>query len=162
MVQKSRDISLIDLYSNLQLEFISYYVRSKTYCKDHAANYKEICKQKFEKIDVISRKNSLVSIFNDEETKLKYINRFLNETGEPNFTYKDNEIKQKMSRWDNFYFFNKGASVKFIINGSTKLGIVFHNNKYDKILTIKDEFNKEFELHYSCVTRLFSEDFFSF
>lgn len=161
MTQKSRDISLVDLYSNLQLEYISYFVRSKIYCKDHTENYKKVCKQKFEKIDIISRKNNLISIFNDVETKLKYINKFLNATGEPNFTYKDDEIRQKMSKWDNFYFFNKGTSVKFVINGEVKLGVITYNNKVDKILTVKDESSK-YELHYSCVTRLFSEDYFNF
>ena len=159
---RSRDISLVDLYNCLQLEYVSYFVRKKIYQKEYAINYSGVCDQKKEKIETISKKNNLPSIFNDIDIKNRYIQMFLNETGEPNFTYKDEEVKNKMSKWDNFYFFAKGSSIKFNQDSKVVLGVVTHNDKANKILTIKDEFKSDQDLHYSSVTRLFPEDFFNF
>lgn len=161
MTLKSRDISLTDLYNCLQLEFIAYFVRKKIYQKEYAVNYNGVCTQKKEKIETISKKNNLPSIFNDNDSKNRYIQMFLNETGEPNFTYKDEDVKSKMGKWDNFYFFAKGTSVKFSQDNKVILGVVIHNDKANKILTIKDEFKNEQDLHYSSVTRLFPEDFWN-
>ena len=163
MTQKSRDLSLVDLFNCLQLEFIAYYVRKKIYQKDYAVNYSNVCDQKKEKIDGISQKNSIPSIFTDSDIKKEFIHKFLNETGEPNFTYKDEEVKLKMGKWDNFYFFAKGTSVKFNKDNKVILGVIVNNDKYNKILTIKsNELKEDVDLHYSSVTRLFSEDFFNF
>lgn len=159
---KSRDISLTELYSNLQTEFLSYYLRKKLYCKNFSENYSIVCDQKKEKIEKISAKNNLPSIFNDGSVKERFLSKFLNETGAPNFSYKDEDIKKKMSRWDKWYYFTKGTSVKFVNDGKTILGVIVANDKDSQIVTIKDEFNEEVDLHYSSITRLFPQDFFNF
>lgn len=160
--EKSRDISLTELYSVLQNEYISYFLRKKLYCKEFSINYETVCRQKQEKIEKISLKNSLPSIFNDEEMKERYLTRFLNETGAPNFTYKDEVIKNKMERWDNYYYFAKGSSVKFLVNDKIMLGVVAHNDKDNRTVLVKDEIGKEHSLHYLNITRLFPQDFFEF
>lgn len=159
---KSRNIPLSDLYSCLQLEFISYFLRAKTYCKDFAAGYGEICIAKKEKIDKISEKNHLPSIFNDDHVKQRYLDKFFNEYGVPNFTYKDDQIKSKMNCWDRHYFFQKGCSVKFLCNEELLIGQVVHNDKNTCIVTVLDENNVPHDLHYNNISRIFSEDFFSF
>lgn len=159
---KSRDIPLSELYANLQLEYISYFLRSKVYCKDFAERYKTVCDAKKEKIDRISNRNSLPSIFNDEVEKERYIQMFLNPSGTPNFTYKDETIKAKMGCWDGHYYFFGGVSVKILIAGQVRLGVITHNSRYKKIATVIDEFKNEHVLHYNNITRIFPEDFFTF
>ena len=102
--KSSRDLPLNELYTCLQLEYLSYFMRAKTYCKEFAENYRKVCLVKHEKIDKISSKNNLPSIFNDCHAKQRYLDKFLNEQGIPNFTYKDEEIREKMSCWDRHYF----------------------------------------------------------
>lgn len=158
----SRDIPLAELYANLQLEYISYFLRSKIYCKDFAERYATVCLAKKDKIEKISNRNSLPSIFNDSIEKEKYIQKFLNVAGVPNFTYRDEIIKEKMGCWDGSYYFFQGSSVKTSINERTVLGVILRTNRYKKIITISDEFKNEHTLHYNNVTRLFPENFWSF
>jgi len=159
---KSRDIPLADLYSCLQLEFISYFLRAKTYRRDFAASYRDVCEVKREKIEKISSRNKLPSIFNDEHAKQRYISKFFNESGIPNFTYKDDDIKGKMSCWDKFYYFQRGCSVRFKVNEDVLIGQITRNDKDNCIVSIIDENKETRELHYNNVSRIFSEEFFSF
>jgi hypothetical protein len=160
--KKSRDIPLADLYSNLQLEYISYFLRSKTYRRDFSISYKEVCRVKKEKIDKISSRNNLPSIFNDEDAKKRYLDKFFNETGIPNFTYKDIEIRDKMSCWDKYYYFQRGSSVRFNDNSVVLIGQITKNDKDNSIVSIVDENNTEREFHYNNISRIFSENFFNF
>jgi hypothetical protein len=162
MIEKSRDIPLSELYSNLQLEFISYFMRAKTYRKEFAINYKKVCDVKREKIENISSKNNLPSIFNDSHAKQRYLDKFFNESGIPNFIYKDDLIKAKMGCWDKYYFFQKGCSVKFKDGCEVLIGQINHNDKNSCIVEITDENKAIRELHYNNICRIFSEDFFKF
>jgi hypothetical protein len=159
---KSRDLPLCDLYSALQLEFVSYFLRSKTYRKDFAESYRQICDRKREKIERISSRNNLPSIFNDLNAKERYLAKFFNESGIPNFTYKDEAIKIKMERWDKHYYFQKGCSVSFQDGDVTLVGQVVHNDKNNSVVSILDESNNPHERHYNNVCRIFSEEFFDF
>lgn len=160
--ESSRDIPLTQLYSQLQLEYLSYFLRSKIYCKDFAENYKKVCDQKKVKIEKISSPNALPSIFNNQDIKERYINEFLNPFGIPSFTYKDEAIEQKMSCWDRWYFFCKGTSVKVLIDDKIILGVVNFNDKTNNILVIEDEFKIKHTVHYNNVTRIFPEGFWNF
>jgi len=161
-IQKTRDIPLSKLYYNLQLEYISYFLRSKIHCKDFAENYKNICVAKKEKIEKISSMNGLPSIFNDSLVKAKFIKDFLNDFGTPNFTYKDEVTKNAMERWDRNYYFCKGTSVKLVVDSNTILGVVLNNDKNQCILVIADDNKDEHTVHYNNAARLFPEDFFTF
>jgi len=158
----SRNIPLADLYSCLQLEYISYFLRSKIYSKEFTESYKSICEAKKDKIDKIASKNGLPSIFNDVHYRDRYIKKFLNKSGVPNFTYKDDVIKKKMSCWDAHYFFQKGTSVKFDVNDETFVGNVIANDKTSSVARILGEDSVERDLHYLNIARIFSEDYFQF
>lgn len=162
MIEKSRNIPLTDLYSALQLEYISYFVRSKIYCKDFAENYAQVCLQKKNKIDNISQRNNLPSIFKNEETRNRYVLKFLGDSGLPNFTYKNSDIQKKMQRWDQFYYFCVGTSVSFISDGEILLGVIEANDKDSCIVKIVDECKKHHELHYNNIRRIFPAEFFIF
>jgi len=161
MVEKSRNLSLVEFYSLLQLEWISYFVRSKIYKRDFADYYKKICKDKKEKIFSISRKNCLPNIFEDKNYLQKYLDQFLVDFGIPEFQYKDDKVKNKMSPWDRFYYFDKGVSVKFIRENKIEMGEIVYNDKKNSIVTVKsDDFDELYDLHYNNVCRLFPSDFF--
>jgi len=162
-IQKSRNIPLMELYSALQMEFISYYLRSKIYCKDFVENYAKICDQKKIKINTISNRNNIPSIFSNENYKKRYLNKFLGSEGFPKFTYKDDDIKFKMQRWDKYYYYCKGTSVSFKdLDDNIILGVIEHNDKNNSIVILIDEFGESKTFHYNNITRLFPENFFNF
>lgn len=163
MIEKSRNIPLSELYQLLQLEYISYFVRSKIYCRDFAENYAKICLRKRAKIENISQRNNLPSIFTDEVMKEKYISKFLNSSGIPNFTYKDQDIRNKMQRWDRHYYFNVGSSISMSREDeSVFLGVVTFNDKDDCIVKVKDDNNEIQEFHYNLISRILPDNFFNF
>ena len=158
---KSRHIPITELYSNLQMEYISYFVRSKIYFNDFSKNYSKICQQKKEKIDNISSRNHLPSIFNNESIRDKYVQKFLGDFGFPNFSYKDSVVKEKMQKWDRFYYFGSGVSVVFKEDDIPQLGVIVSNDKDLCLAVVKDEFGVETDLHHSNLKRIFPESFWS-
>jgi hypothetical protein len=162
MTEKNRDIPLSEFYYNLQIEYLSYFLRSKIYCKPFSENYFKICEAKKEKIERISVKNNLPSIFNSDFSKNKFLERFMVEWGPPNFAYKDEEIQFKMQCWDRHYFFSKGVSVKFILDGKVLTASIWGNDKQNEIVTVIDENGVNRDLHYNNVSRIIPEDFFNF
>ena len=161
MALKSRNLPLAEYYSNLQLEYISYYLRSKIYRKDFAENYRNICIGKAEKVKGIATKNCLPSIFTDKAYLEKYINLLIPSFGLPDFRYKDDVIKGKMEKWDSFYYFCKGVSVKFLVDEKINVGIVVKNDKENNILEVRcDGMEENYWVHYTKASRLFPEDFF--
>lgn len=160
---KSRDISLVDYYHNLQLEFVSYFVRAKTYRKDYVEFYNKICEGKRDKIKNISSRNNLPSIFDNEDLKNQCVSKFLNNMGLPNFLYKNAEVQKKMECWDKFNYFSKGVSVKVVISGRVILGTITKNDTNHEVLSVNIlDSNVVNDFHYSDVARLFPDDFFKF
>lgn len=109
---KDRDISFSELYSNLQLEYISYKIREKIYVRaEDKKKFNDISAKKKSTIQQMSKRNRLPSIFNSEEQQEKYLNLFFNETGMPNFKYRDSYQLRVKGRWDKIYYFNRGTEV---------------------------------------------------
>ena len=112
--RKSRSISLMDYYEILQLEFLSYYFRYMFYEREvDKDKYRDFCKKKRESIEKLSLRNCFGNIFTDEATKEKYLKKFLNEKGMPNFTYRDEHQKKHLGYWDKVYMFRSGSLVIF-------------------------------------------------
>jgi len=162
MSEKTRDLTLADLFHNLQKEYLSYFMRSKIYCKNFAENYMNAANMKKDKIEKISSYNNLHSIFNNAAVREKFINEFLGHSSIPDFTYKDEYIKAKMGRWDNYYYFRKGTSVSFLVDGTTNVGTVDYNNTRDNLVRVHDSYGNSYTLHYYNVTRIFPNNFFDF
>ena len=79
---KSRDISVGDFYSLLQLEYISYKVREFLYERpEDKKKFKDISDKKKDNIESISFRRCIPSLFNNEAMKLRYIDKFINEWG---------------------------------------------------------------------------------
>lgn len=111
---KSRDIDVYSLFKILQYEYIVAELRRKIYphSKDKEY-YQKVMKLKKERIDDISIRNTLRSIFNDEEKKKEYCFYIYGKNGFPNFIYKDECDKNKFEDLDreNYYFPNTHIKV---------------------------------------------------
>jgi hypothetical protein len=165
---KSRDIPLTDLYELLQLEYISYKFRSIIYKRDFdIKKYEEICEKKKEKIDSISLRNTLPSIFNKEEIKEKYFKKFFNEWGLPNFCYRDDYQRMVKGYWDKIYYFSKDCSVRIKVDNNVLIGqidsvdIPYYEDEIKGEEKIFVKISKDIiEVGINDVSRIVSTDFF--
>lgn len=110
--RKSRSIPLMDYYEILQMEYLSYYFRNLDYERvEDKVKYSDFCKKKKESIEKLSFRNCFPSIFSDENTKEKYLKKFFNQFGIPNFTYRDDHQKEHLGFWDRVYYFKPQTEV---------------------------------------------------
>lgn len=145
--KKSRSISAQDHYTLLQIEYLNYYCRLKTYKREVDVNkFLDICRMKREGIEYMSRKNCLPNIFKNEERLIKYIDKFLNEWGMPNFNYRDDYQKKVKGHWDKIYFFlNQPVTVR-LSDKVTEKGIVSYVGTDSNTLTISmDDGKKKYQ-----------------
>lgn len=126
---KSRDIPITDLFHNLQLEWISYYIRSKIYDRElDIKKFHDISKMKKDKIDTFSLRNSIPSIFNKDSKMEKFLNEFYStETNTVIFEYTPSN-KNWLSRWDIEHFYRFDTIVQFE-NNEVK---ILKNDSYSK------------------------------
>jgi hypothetical protein len=91
MKPKDRHISILEYFNRLQLEFLLYELRSKIYpAAEDKVKFKRVLQFKKDKIDDISKKNTLVSIFDDEIMKREMVDAlFGNENMPSDFNKRD-------------------------------------------------------------------------
>lgn len=161
-LKKNRDIPLTDFYTNLQLEYLSYYMRGKIYKRqEDLKKFSDICEKKREKIEGLSRKNCLPSIFNNKTYRERYLNLFIGEFGLPQFQYRDDYQRKIKGMWDKKYYFNEGTNVKVNVDGVVDVGVVINNDYENGMVTVRLSMDKsEIELLYDNVQRVFPENFF--
>ena len=160
--RKDRDIPITDFYTNLQLEYLSYYMRGKIYKRpEDLKKFADICEKKREKIEGLSRKNCLPNIFNNELYRERYINLFIGEFGLPQFQYRDDYQRKVKGMWDRKYYFGEGVNVKVNINDLVDVGVVMSNDHEANKATIRLSMDKkEVTLLYDNIQRVFPERFF--
>ncbi len=161
LVTKSRHLPLSDFYSILQLEYISYFVRSKIYPPEYAAKYSRYCDCKREKIDKIGDKNELPSIFNGEAVKNRYVDVFLNAYGLPNFEYRDENSVRIMGKWDRTYWFREGTRIK-VRSDSELVHTVIVKNLVNIESVIVNINRKPEQFGYDFITRIISDKLLDF
>ena len=161
-LQKDRDIPITDFYTNLQLEYLSYYMRGKVYKRlEDLKKFTDICEKKREKIEGLSRKNCLPNIFNNDLYRERYINLFIGEFGLPQFQYRDDYQRKVKGMWDKKYYFDEGVNVKVNINGLVDVGVIIGNDHESNKATIRLSMDKkEITLLYDNIQRVFPERFF--
>lgn len=161
-LRKDRDIPIADFYTNLQLEYLSYYMRGKVYKRpEDLKKFADICGKKREKIEGLSRKNCLPNIFNNELYRERYINLFIGEFGLPQFQYRDDYQRKVKGMWDKKYYFGEGVNVKVNINDLVDVGVVMSNDHEAQKATIRLSMDKkEVTLLYDNIQRVFPERFF--
>ena len=115
MLEKSRDIWINDYFSNLQLEYMSYYARFLLYDRtEHKKMFSDICNMKYEKIKKIAFRNNMSCIFTNVEMWKRYLEKWMgNGKGLPNFQYRDKKHKRRQFYWDAFNYFLEGTFVKY-------------------------------------------------
>jgi hypothetical protein len=109
--RKSRSIPIQEYISILQLEYLSYLVRSNLFEEPFASKYKEFCDKKESTIKSFALKEGRPCIFNNDHIKQKYIEEFFGESGLPNFKYRDEYQKENIGFYDKKYFFKEGVVV---------------------------------------------------
>jgi len=111
--QKTRDLPMVDYLEILQKEYVVMEIRAKIYptSKDKTY-YKGIMSHKRAKIEDISKRNSIPSIFNDTGMKNYIDEKIINVRGIPNFIYRDKMAKDKYEQRDVAAYFHPGADVK--------------------------------------------------
>lgn len=160
--KKDRDIPITDFYTNLQLEYLSYYMRGKVYKRsEDLKKFADICEKKREKIEGLSRKNCLPNIFNNELYRERYINLFIGEFGLPQFQYRDDYQRKVKGMWDKKYYFDEGVNVKVNINDLVDVGVIVKNEHELNKATVRLSIDKkEVILLYDNIQRVFPERFF--
>ena len=114
MSKKSRDLSIIEYFERLQIEYVVAELRRKIYPKKRDKEYYErVMDGKREKIEDISSRNGLDSIFTDKEVLAHYYGKVYSE-GLPNFTYRSKKERDLLEESDlqNYYFLGESFKVK--------------------------------------------------
>lgn len=149
-INKSRNLSVVELFEILQSEYVVCELRAKIYPLDkHKDYWRDLMGKKKVKIIDIAKKNALFSIFDDERIKIDYDKKIIPDLGFPNFIYKDDAQRLLQEKWDihNYYLPNTEATVYDSDSSKFVRGVIksvdFANQK------IKVEINttiKEFDL----------------
>lgn len=111
---KSRTIPIPEWFSNLQLEYLTYRLREEMYTRqEDVKKFGDIAKMKKDKILSVSLRQSLVSIFDCQKKRDRYVSeKFANKSGMPNMQYTPKNIKPA-SYWDKYYFFQSGVEIYY-------------------------------------------------
>lgn len=125
MNDKSRNLSVYRYYEQLQLEYIVMELRKKIYpAKKDKNYYSKVMKFKQEKIEDISLRNKLPSIFSDSSMRKNYYSKVYLTEGLPNFFYKNKIEKEELQQKDYMFYFAINSEVKFISGSEVVIGVI--------------------------------------
>jgi len=147
---KSRNISILDYFNTLQLEYFCAELRSKIYTGSADKEYwKTIMAHKKNKIQDIAERNKLKSIFSDNVEYQRIFDSVMH-YGIPSFTYRDEYQKRKLEKRDMYFYFKPGSDVKFI-NGSEFTGKIKYYDLENKTIQIEYELGSiNIKIEYVC------------
>lgn len=136
---KTRDLSVLQLFEILQEEYIVCELRAIIYpLQKHKDYWKETMEKKKEKIVDISRRNSLPCIFDDKRIKEDYQRKVIPEVGYPKFLYRDSNQQLIQEKWDLHNYYSQGTEVKvFNDGGIEEKGIIVSVNFNRREASIK-------------------------
>jgi len=138
MSLKSRDLTIHEYWEQLQLEYIVAELRRKIYPIVKDKNYyKRVLEQKKEKIDDISIRNHLDSIFEDNEYKQSMYSRIYNEQGLPNFIYRDEKMRAQLEESDIINYYYEGSEVRVKINDKIEIGNIESVNLMAELVEVR-------------------------
>lgn len=102
--EKDRDISILEYFKALQQEYLYFEVKSKIYpsSKDKAY-FKKVMEYKKNKIEDISNKNNLDSIFNSEAILEDFVLDFFDEFGNP----------KRLGKRDWYFYYKLGSDFSY-------------------------------------------------
>jgi hypothetical protein len=104
MKPKDRHISILEYFNCLQLEFLTYEIRSKVYpSAEDKAKFKKVLELKKIKIFDISKKNSLISIFDNDDLRKEKIDELFGQSNMP----------ELFNRRDKYFYYFIGSEFSF-------------------------------------------------
>lgn len=115
-MEASRKISIKEYMKVLQLEYLSFSLRGMIFDKAPQIKMsKDIAEKKKEKIQNLSERFALESVFSSEESFNSFVEKeFICEFGLPKIQYSIQEDKRKSQEyWDSFYLLKKGTLVYY-------------------------------------------------
>lgn len=126
---KSRNQSLYDFLQCLQKEYVNAELRSKIYPSiGDKKYYRKVMGYKEEKIEDISMRNQLPSIFNNQDVRNDVYFEVYTNFGCPNFVYKNETEKEKFKQSDLLNYFAVGGEIKIQKeDGRIEIGIIVDN-----------------------------------
>lgn len=154
---KSRDLSLLDYFETLQIEWICADLRRRIYPKIKDKNYwTRVATGKRDTIERLAEKNKLFSIFDDENMLRKFEKEVYKENSFPEFVYKDENNKTEQKFWDLHSYLYINSNVRVMIAGETKIGKITRSFTPYKDVNVYVTIDGV-EAHYStsAVTRIF-------
>lgn len=153
---KSRNLTVVELFEILQREYIVCELRAKIYPLDkHKDYWKDLMEKKKIKIIDIAKKNALFSIFDDKRIKMDYDKKIMPDLGFPNFIYKDDAQRLLQEKWDihNYYLPQTTVTVYDTISSKFSKGTIESVDLVRRKIKVEiNSVSKEYELE--TVTRV--------
>lgn len=144
--KKTRHLSTYKYLQVLQLEYIVAELRRKVYVKSKdKAFYKRVLEGKEQKIKDICLRNSLPSLFTNDEEKANCYAEVYKPFGYPEFYYKNDEQVQEFKAKDFYYYYYKGSDFRVNDDGETRVGTLSSVDEENQVAYIKlkgEEFDK--------------------
>lgn len=110
---KSRSLTVLELFKVLQEEYIVCLIRVAIYpLQKHRDYWQFTADKKKEKILDIGKNNALLSIFDDKALFERFRSAIIPEWGFPKFFYKNDEQYLMQSKWDTHNYYLPEVSIK--------------------------------------------------
>lgn len=124
-IEKDRNLTTFQFFEQLQLEYIVAELRGKIYPKVKDKEYwRKIMKFKREKIEDISFKNALPSIFSDPKYKIDMYLKIYKERGLPTFLYRNEKQRISLEEQDKINYFLSTSEVKVFRDNKISIGYI--------------------------------------
>jgi hypothetical protein len=137
-------LTIGEFLEKLQKEYVSAEIRSKIYVKTSDKNYWErVMYGKQEKIENISTRNNLATIFDSPEVKKRVYQEVIGDSGLPSFSYKNDEERYGTESWsgmeerDFFCYYFPGAEVRVGDRVNYRIGKIVSASLEQKIVNVK-------------------------
>lgn len=125
-MNKDKNQSILEFFEVLQLEYFICEIRKKIYISQKDKNYyKRVMDFKKNKIEDLSLKNGIPSIFSDEELRIDFIKKTYPKLGLPEFIKCYNNTK--LAIWtenDNNHYYLTGKDIKIVIDDTILVGVL--------------------------------------
>ena len=155
-MKKTRHLTTYEFLDILQVEFVVTELRRKIYTKKKDKTFfTKVLSKKREKIEDISSRNNLPSIFDDEYTKELYYSKVYTIFGLPDFHYTTDEQVQEYKNKDIYYYYTLGSQFRVVDSNPIMVGVLKQVNLDNNTCTLKIKGSPETKtLHLENISRI--------
>lgn len=123
----TRKLTPYEYYERIQVEYLCAVLRSKIYkSSEDRGFWSRVAEGKRVKIDNISEKNNLPSIFTDTDMLSEFENRLYRKDTYPLFVYRDETHRLEQEPFDLVYYYHKGSEIRYLWEGEVKIGTILN------------------------------------